>query len=309
MLNAKAPDGRTASIKVVVRGASSTSTTAVWDITTTTTTTVAEVDSPLISVEDILSLAQKGDALSWGDFEQYEHTDVGSGLIVWEFNIKDDSSKLLIGGGSLDENPVYIRLQMSNGTTLDVRNDDLTSLYYDDGLFMMGDVNADGDFTISDVVLLQKWLLAVPDTNLANWKAADFCKDNKLNVFDLCLMKRTLIYDVKIPESVEIELKSRYSEYGLGNPKVEFLLTINGLPSPYRVDDVELYDEQDQLVSAMSPCTDVDVWECVIPYNNITEEGSKTFFAVIGYCKGEINLSSKTRTNDVVIHFSEVPAP
>ncbi len=193
MLNAKAPDGRTASIKVVVRGASSTSTIAVWDITTTTTTTVAEVDSPLISVEDILSLAQKGDALSWGDFEQYEHTNVGSGLIVWEFNIKDDSSKLLIGGGSLDENPVYIRLQMSNGTTLDVRNDDLTSLYYDDGLFMMGDVNADGDFTISDVVLLQKWLLAVPDTNLANWKAADFCKDNKLDVFDLCLMKRALI--------------------------------------------------------------------------------------------------------------------
>ena len=48
-----------------------------------------------------------------------------------------------------------------------------------------GDVNADGDFNISDVVLLQKWLLAVPDTNLGNWKAADFCKDNKLNVFDL----------------------------------------------------------------------------------------------------------------------------
>ena len=56
--------------------------------------------------------------------------------------------------------------------------------------FVKGDVNDDGDFNISDVVQLQKWLLAVPDTHLANWKAADFCDD----VFDLTLMKRALIY-------------------------------------------------------------------------------------------------------------------
>jgi len=41
-----------------------------------------------------------------------------------------------------------------------------------------GDVNADGKFNVADVVLLQKWLLAVPDTHLA---------------FDLCLMKRELL--------------------------------------------------------------------------------------------------------------------
>ena len=54
-------------------------------------------------------------------------------------------------------------------------------------------VNADGKFNIVDVVLLQKWLLAVPDTHLANWEAGDLCEDNRLNVFDLCLMKRELI--------------------------------------------------------------------------------------------------------------------
>ena len=43
-----------------------------------------------------------------------------------------------------------------------------------DTAFIMGDVNGDGSFGVSDVVLLQKWLLAVPDTHLANWKAADF---------------------------------------------------------------------------------------------------------------------------------------
>ncbi|MBR1431340.1 dockerin type I domain-containing protein [Ruminococcus sp.] len=55
-----------------------------------------------------------------------------------------------------------------------------------------GDVNDDGEFNVADVVLLQKWLLAVPDTHLVDWKAADFCNDNVLNVFDLCLMKQEL---------------------------------------------------------------------------------------------------------------------
>ena len=61
-------------------------------------------------------------------------------------------------------------------------------------LDIMGDVNMDGAFNIADVILLQKWLLAVPDTHLANWRAADFYDDHVLNVFDLCLMKRKLIY-------------------------------------------------------------------------------------------------------------------
>ena len=57
-----------------------------------------------------------------------------------------------------------------------------------------GDINGDGIFGVSDVVLLQKWLLKAPDTHLTNWWAADFNYDNTLNVFDLCLMKKALIY-------------------------------------------------------------------------------------------------------------------
>lgn len=56
-----------------------------------------------------------------------------------------------------------------------------------------GDVNDDGEFNISDVVLLQKWLLSVHDTQLTNWKEADLCADGRLDVFDLCLMKQRLI--------------------------------------------------------------------------------------------------------------------
>ena len=61
------------------------------------------------------------------------------------------------------------------------------------GFSIKGDVNADGAFDVADIVLLQKWLLAVPDTHLENWKSADLCKDDKLDVFDLTLMKRELL--------------------------------------------------------------------------------------------------------------------
>ena len=56
-----------------------------------------------------------------------------------------------------------------------------------------GDVNADGALSVTDAVLLQKWLLAVPDAKLTDWKAADLCEDNIINVFDLHLLKRMLL--------------------------------------------------------------------------------------------------------------------
>ena len=54
-------------------------------------------------------------------------------------------------------------------------------------------MNADGKFDIADLVLFQKWLLAAPDTELDNWKAADILKDDRLDGFDLCLMRKELV--------------------------------------------------------------------------------------------------------------------
>ncbi len=55
------------------------------------------------------------------------------------------------------------------------------------------DLNGDGKFSVLDVVLLQKWLLAVPGTELADWRAGDLDENNVLNAFDLALMKRALV--------------------------------------------------------------------------------------------------------------------
>ena len=59
--------------------------------------------------------------------------------------------------------------------------------------YFMGDINSNGQIDVGDAVLLQKWLLAVPDTYLPNCKAGDLCKDDRLDVFDLCLLKRLLV--------------------------------------------------------------------------------------------------------------------
>ena len=56
---------------------------------------------------------------------------------------------------------------------------------------IQGDANADGTFSVADVVMLQRWLLCAGE--ITDWQAADLCKDNKLDVYDLCVMKKMLI--------------------------------------------------------------------------------------------------------------------
>lgn len=54
-----------------------------------------------------------------------------------------------------------------------------------------GDLNCDGEVGVTDVVMLQKWLLG--SGNLPNWQNADLHQDGIINIFDLVLLKRMLI--------------------------------------------------------------------------------------------------------------------
>lgn len=55
-----------------------------------------------------------------------------------------------------------------------------------------GDANGDGLVTIADAVMLQKWLLA-ESKELTCWENVDLCKDNRIDVFDFCMLKRILV--------------------------------------------------------------------------------------------------------------------
>lgn len=54
-----------------------------------------------------------------------------------------------------------------------------------------GDVNADGIFSVADLIMMQQWLYC--QGRLINWKAGDLYKDNTINGLDLCLMRQMLL--------------------------------------------------------------------------------------------------------------------
>ena len=56
-----------------------------------------------------------------------------------------------------------------------------------------GDINADGKCDAADAVLLRNWLLAKPDAQIADRKAADLNSDGQLSATDLTLLKRILL--------------------------------------------------------------------------------------------------------------------
>lgn len=56
-----------------------------------------------------------------------------------------------------------------------------------------GDVNCDGAVGVSDVVLLQKWILNNPDAKLINWRTADLNNDDTISVYDLVLLRKKLL--------------------------------------------------------------------------------------------------------------------
>lgn len=85
-----------------------------------------------------------------------------------------DKLKIVKGGGDLNELAIY-------------------GYPAPEEKIVPGDVNADGEFNISDIVMMQKWLIAAPDVKLADWKAGDLCEDNMIDSFDLCMMRRMLI--------------------------------------------------------------------------------------------------------------------
>ena len=79
-----------------------------------------------LTLDDVRWLAQKGEALTWSDFELYQGTDGGSGLYIMQYVI-DDRFEVLVGGTPQNE-PMYVRLRnRALDTWIDIRTDDVDS--------------------------------------------------------------------------------------------------------------------------------------------------------------------------------------
>ena len=68
-----------------------------------------------------------------------------------------------------------------------------------------GNINGDSEFSIADVVALQKWLLNAYDKDIYNWAEADFDLDNKITIFDLVLMRKALLKLINLPVEVSVK--------------------------------------------------------------------------------------------------------
>lgn len=87
--------------------------------------------------------------------------------------------------------------QGDGGSDIVIEYTKVTLVYEYDGSQMStgvkGDVNADGEFTVADLVMMKNWLLG--DGKLTDWKAGDLYEDEIINVFDLVRMRQEILID------------------------------------------------------------------------------------------------------------------
>lgn len=56
-----------------------------------------------------------------------------------------------------------------------------------------GDVNGNNVVNIIDLIIMQKWMMSMPDAEIKDTASADLNEDGKINIIDFCLMKSILI--------------------------------------------------------------------------------------------------------------------
>ncbi|MBR3900833.1 MAG: dockerin type I repeat-containing protein, partial [Ruminococcus sp.] len=57
--------------------------------------------------------------------------------------------------------------------------------------------NGDGDFTIADMVIVQKHIMGKKTAVLSDWKCADLYEDGKIDVYDFIVMRENFVKNMK----------------------------------------------------------------------------------------------------------------
>lgn len=80
-----------------------------------------------LSLNDIIILSQKGEDLTWADFEKFPYIESGSGLYIRIYEI-NDLFRFSIGGGATEDKPIYMKLsaKIENEPFIDIRTENVT---------------------------------------------------------------------------------------------------------------------------------------------------------------------------------------
>lgn len=127
----------------------------------------------------------KADTYKWGSknsFSVFEEL-IGQGVIDEKYldvlTLTQEEVAALVNNGNTNKNP-------DNGVLFDGYALQGTE-------YLIGDCNNDGVRAVSDAVTLQSWLLGSSEATEPNMINSDLCKDNKLNVYDFCLLKEMIL--------------------------------------------------------------------------------------------------------------------
>ena len=81
----------------------------------------------------------------------------------------------------------------TEASTEPVTEPETEALTEDEAELAQGDLDGDGDVTVTDVIFLQKYLLCGGVLTPEEWNCADLMEDGMVDVFDLTLLKRLLL--------------------------------------------------------------------------------------------------------------------
>jgi hypothetical protein len=92
---------------------------------------LSDMGRQTLSLNDVIMLSQKGDALTWSDFDPFRYTENGSGLYIREYPI-NDMFTLWIGGTDTDSKPMYVYLGLTDkrDVRIDIRYRDVTEFIF-----------------------------------------------------------------------------------------------------------------------------------------------------------------------------------
>ena len=154
-------------------------------VTETTTTTVTQLQTAEIGFTDTIEDVQ----LTWngGVIRFAEH---GSYTFSGDAYYGGDDTKNLSYYEAGDRVSIRFTYNVTNNEIVSISE---LELEYNSHI-VRGDVDKNGKLEIADLVLMQKWLAAQPNTVLADWQAGDMDGSGILNAVDLTLMKRELMY-------------------------------------------------------------------------------------------------------------------
>ena len=79
-----------------------------------------------MTLKDVRALAEKGEALTWGDLEDFAYTETGSGLYIRIFEVEGGYT-LAVGGGlpNAEDLPMYAHFSAGEAAYIDLRTGDL----------------------------------------------------------------------------------------------------------------------------------------------------------------------------------------